>query len=370
MDVKSRIIELPPEEKYRLIVMSDIHGGFNLYKKLIEKVKLEKKDYLILLGDFIEKGPRSKKLLEEIKKISKHKNRIIISGNCEAFISYLMKDINNCEKIYKYMETKPYRSIFDDWIDELNININEITPAKLHTKINNTYKDDVNFISTLPIGLEFDKFIFVHGGIDHIHNWKDSSFRTILACDEFYKKGHKSDKTVIVGHWPTSNYKNFSGNGDVIIDEKKRIICIDGGYGVKIKGQMNALIIEKNGKDYNIFSEKIDDFTRYKVIEKNRGSEKIPEKLGWPYNKIKIIEKKEEFSLCERIYNRERINVTNELIKYDGKEYYCDQDYQEYFLTVNKGDQVRVAGIYGKYALARFKDEYGWIETKKIARLE
>ncbi|PAB59525.1 metallophosphoesterase [Anaeromicrobium sediminis] len=367
MDVRSRIIELPTYEKYRLIVMSDIHGGLNSYKKLTEKVKLAENDYLIILGDFIEKGPYSKKLLEELKKISKHKNRIIISGNCEAFISYLMKDINHCEKMYKYMGNKPYRSIFDDWIGELNVNLDETTPEELHIRINKVYKEDIDFISTLPIGLEFDKFIFVHGGIDYINDWKDSSFRTLLACDEFYKKGHKSDKIVVVGHWPTSNYKGFSGSGDVIIDKEKRIICIDGGYAVKIKGQMNALIIEKDGGNYNISSEKIDDFTKYKVIEENKGSEKIPEKLGWPCNKIRIIEKKEEFSLCERIHNGEYINVKNELIEFDGKEYYCNQDYQEYFLTVNKGDEIRVAGIYGKYALARFKDEYGWIETRKIS---
>ena len=41
---------------YRLIVISDIHGHLDRFKALLQKVKYTPDDYLIILGDFVEKG--------------------------------------------------------------------------------------------------------------------------------------------------------------------------------------------------------------------------------------------------------------------------------------------------------------------------
>ncbi|WFD08869.1 metallophosphoesterase [Tepidibacter hydrothermalis] len=369
MPLNSRIINLNEEQDYRLICVSDIHGGLDLFKKLIEKVDFKQSDYLVIIGDFIEKGKFNKETLLYIKELSEKDNIIVLSGNCEAFISRLILQKNNCKKIMRYIKYKPHKSIFDEWIEELNINIDEIDGDNLQNILIQNYKDDIEFLGMLPIALEIEDFIFVHAGINEKEDWKESTLKTFLYCEQFYKKNNKSGKTVVVGHWPASNYRDYSINCDSIIDNEKKIICIDGGYNVKKIAQLNALIIEKTNGEYNIYNESADEFHKYIVIEDSFGTKEIPRKIGWPNNRIEIIEHKKEFSVCKRLDTGELINVKNEIIELGDEGYYCNQDYQEYYLTVDKGQVIDVVDIYGSYALATLNGEYGWIKKNFIEKL-
>ncbi|MGF7059319.1 metallophosphoesterase [Brassicibacter mesophilus] len=371
MKVKDRIIEHNHSEDYRLIAISDIHGGAHLFRELIEKVGLRDSDYLVIIGDFLEKGEYNKQILDEMKKLYNKDRRFILSGNCEAFVAELLLQGTQAERMLSYIKNKPYKSILDDWIEDLDININNISEARLlQTLLHERNDKDIDFINSLPIALEFDNFIFVHGGIENRSDWKESNYETLIECKEFYKGEHRSDKTVVVGHWPTSNYRVYSNNGDVIIDNDKKILCIDGGYCVKTNGQINALIIEKTDSKYRFFSESVNIFNKYIVEQKNIGTQELPNKLAWPNNHIEIIKPDAEFSLCRRLDTKELISIKNELISVDGDTYYCNQDYQEYFLTVEVGDVISVVDIYGDYALAEFNGEFGWIESNKITLVD
>ncbi|MTI12385.1 metallophosphoesterase [Sansalvadorimonas verongulae] len=49
---------------YRKVwVTSDIHGYFNLYKELLEKIDLQDNDLLIIAGDSCDRGVYSAKML-------------------------------------------------------------------------------------------------------------------------------------------------------------------------------------------------------------------------------------------------------------------------------------------------------------------
>lgn len=370
INIKDKIIQLPVQEKYRIIVISDIHGGYHLYKKLIDKIKIKESDFIIILGDFIEKGPNNIKTLEAMMEISKRKNNMVVSGNCEMFISYLMNDLNNAHKMGMYLKNKKHKSIIDEWLNKLKINKFKLNMNKIHCLINENFKEELNFIKELPIGVETDKFIFVHGGIDKINDWKKSSLKTLISCEEFYKKGHNDEKTVVVGHWPASNYKSLSASGDIIWDKEKKIISIDGGYAVKLKGQLNGLIIDKDSSGLKINNTSVDDFSQYIVTKKQYGSKKPSIKIGWPHNKLNIIKKNKEFSLCMKLNDKNPIWVKNELIESDGNEFVCNQDYLCYFHAVDKGDIVKVVNSYGNYVFAKYKNEYGWIKKNRVIPMD
>ncbi len=369
MSLNSRIMSLSEVEDFRLISVSDIHGGLNLFKKLMEKVKFKSSDYLVIIGDFIEKGKFNKETLKYIRELSKKNNVIILAGNCEAFIASLVLEKDNSKKIIRYIEHKGHRSIFDEWIEELNLSIDKIDGKELQNILLQNYKEDIEFLGSLPIALEFNHFIFVHAGISDKRDWKKSNLKTFLHCEQFYKKENKSGKTVVVGHWPASNYKDYTINCDPIVDTEKKIICIDGGYNVKKIAQINAFIIEKRNKEYNAYNESADEFHKYIVKENLFGTKKIPKKIGWPHNKLEIIEQRKEFSVCKRVDTGEFINVKNEVIELGNEGYYCNQDYQEYYITADKGQIIDVVDIYGNYVLARLNGEYGWIEKDLIEKI-
>ena len=50
-------IDLPAEK--RVFAVSDVHGNLDYLKGLLNKIHFSPDDVLIILGDLIEKGPRS-----------------------------------------------------------------------------------------------------------------------------------------------------------------------------------------------------------------------------------------------------------------------------------------------------------------------
>ena len=57
MHVTVRQIDLPSHK--RVFAVSDVHGNLDYLKGLLNKISFSTDDILILLGDLIEKGPRS-----------------------------------------------------------------------------------------------------------------------------------------------------------------------------------------------------------------------------------------------------------------------------------------------------------------------
>lgn len=72
----------------KIVVVSDIHGGFLEFKKIIEQEDFDK---LIVLGDLFSYGFRGSDLSSEpiIHLLQKYKDKLVlIKGNCDAFIDY------------------------------------------------------------------------------------------------------------------------------------------------------------------------------------------------------------------------------------------------------------------------------------------
>lgn len=73
----------------RTIVFGDIHGCYQEWEKLLEKISPSPKDKLISVGDLICKGPSSRKTLELAKSIP---NLTCLIGNHELrFLAYWEK---------------------------------------------------------------------------------------------------------------------------------------------------------------------------------------------------------------------------------------------------------------------------------------
>ena len=80
----------------KLIIASDIHGSAYWCRKLMDLVKAENPDRLILLGDLLYHGPRNDLPRDYAPKqvipmLSEHKDKIIaVRGNCEAEVDQMV----------------------------------------------------------------------------------------------------------------------------------------------------------------------------------------------------------------------------------------------------------------------------------------
>ena len=70
-------------------VMSDIHGCYNEFLSMLDKIRFSDTDYLILAGDCIDRGKQSFEMLRWMENCPK--NVLLIRGNHEEeFASYIM----------------------------------------------------------------------------------------------------------------------------------------------------------------------------------------------------------------------------------------------------------------------------------------
>ena len=63
-----------------LYLMSDIHGYFIPFLQILEKIRFEDADRMVILGDLVAKGPDSLGLL---RFVMEHKNILALRGNHE-----------------------------------------------------------------------------------------------------------------------------------------------------------------------------------------------------------------------------------------------------------------------------------------------
>lgn len=65
----------------RVIMISDIHGCIEPFDRLLTKIQYSPdQDQLILLGDYVDKGPHSNKVVERVMQLVQNSEAIALRG--------------------------------------------------------------------------------------------------------------------------------------------------------------------------------------------------------------------------------------------------------------------------------------------------
>lgn len=192
----------------RVFAIGDIHGCFNAMKELIEnKIQLRKEDKLIFLGDYIDRGPDSKKVLDYIIELqNNHYDIISLRGNHE---SMLVDAWHNESAVSKWIQnggSETLRSFGADSVKSIDLKY-------------------INFFKNLNWYYVYDKYLFVHAGFsDNIVNPFSDNYSMLWNSREEYMHPLLKDRIVIHGHSPvplTITQKQIANNS--------KVINIDGG---------------------------------------------------------------------------------------------------------------------------------------------
>ncbi len=195
-----------------LYVISDIHGEYELFVKLMDKIGFSSKDRLICCGDMIEKGDRSIALS---KLIFSMPNVLALMGNHEyAFVKY-------------------YRGIMERSPEDFDAVLSEL---KRYFSDDGELLDweTVDQFESLPFFYESENFICVHSGVPLDERRRIVPLRNAspeqLVYDRFFKEPTVlpiDGKCVFFGHTPTINlgfepyikcYLREGAKGDRITD--------------------------------------------------------------------------------------------------------------------------------------------------------
>lgn len=93
-----------------IYAMSDLHGCYNKYIKMLEKINFSDSDTLYILGDIIDRGPDGIKILQDIKE---RPNVIALRGNHEYMAYRTFKALTYSSDM---CEDDDFAEIYRNWI--------------------------------------------------------------------------------------------------------------------------------------------------------------------------------------------------------------------------------------------------------------
>lgn len=351
----------------RLIAISDIHADLPLFRRLLSSFYIRPEDVLVLVGDYINRGPDSLGTIRFIRELSHRPNTYVLKGNIERLGEWYLRRGDKADIVPHFSDH--VHNLFCEWAAESGYprvglsNFDEVR-AVLAEK----YGDEAAFLRELPYGLETEDFIFVHSGICQSKDYRDSSEQELLKNDAYLSHGpNNTGKWVVVGHTPVWNdARSGSSNGPLIMPERK-IIGIDGGCSVKSFAQLNALVIDvENGVP--MLSSVFADASPLVAVRHAQRVENEPLlKAGWPDYNLELLERGAEFSRCRLTGSGAEGLVKNEHFERFGGGYRYAVNSTSNFLSAAAGEQLYLLDDCGGWLLAKNAvGELGWIPKKAV----
>ena len=310
---KIKIEKINESDYNRIFVMSDIHGQYDLFLKMLGKIDLKREDLLVIMGDICDRGEKSYEIyMKCMKMIKLGYNLKFILGNHEDM---LLEDLENDYPIRYETEYSVYRN--SKYFDKKNMkNWHE---ENFRVEIEWL----VEWLKNCPLIIFGNENIFVHAGLDLQTALKEQERETVLwTREEFWLMENVEleeyrGKNTYFGHTP-----NINGRISQKTDKISGIDC--GAFFthflgcVEVKSKEKIYVYEDECIQFSevldkvfmeVWNEEVADFIdseKYKIKSGKRGIEKI--KI------LKKLDRKEKEALKKFVKKYERMfgkNVEN-----------------------------------------------------------
>ena len=164
------------------LVIGDIHGCLTSLRTLLALVQPQESDLIVTLGDYVDRGPNSKGVIDELLALRETHNTINLMGNHEI-------------QMLRALETKSDRERFlsglcggQDTLDNYGGSLSDVLD------------EHWDFIRNTKLYHETDDFILVHAGVDANLPVAEQDQETYYYQRFHSQKPHVSGKTVVCGH--------------------------------------------------------------------------------------------------------------------------------------------------------------------------
>ncbi|WP_309228316.1 metallophosphoesterase family protein [Virgibacillus saliphilus] len=222
----------------RTFVISDIHGCLEEFMDLLEIVSyMPNKDRLVLAGDYVDRGPKSREVVDRIMFLAKHEHVVVLRGNHDERFRTLIQD-GNLDVYDLFLSYGGVETLASYGYDAKKESIKDIIPS-----MREKYADHVAFINETAYFYEDEHFIVVHAGLNpNSVDWKSQPLEDFLSIRELFVNDPTNvGKRVIFGHTMTTK---IHGKANVWFSDDK--IGIDGGCAMG--NRLNCLEITTEGE--------------------------------------------------------------------------------------------------------------------------
>ena len=349
-----RILRPVLDGNRRILVVSDIFGNYDAFRRLLEKAEYTHEDYLILLGNLTERGPESLKTLRLAMELSRSRRVLCITGDRDPVWREVFRADRNRE-LLQYVLRNP--SLIRDMCVEIGVMLTPDTnmhPVKL--ALREAFAAEFEFLDSMSHVIETPNFVFAHAQILP-GELEEMSPADVTRGDRFLDKGFSFERYVVVGHWPTLRYPEYKRNANPIILKNRKIISIDGGMTVLRDGQMNALIIPNaESEDFSFVS--VDNYPkRIALNSQDAGLERHI--IQAPDNRVKILKTSGDMCYCRQEKTEKNYWIPKAFLTQTSDGCYTE-DYTDYQLKVTFEDEVSVILQTSRGTLVKRNGVTGW----------
>jgi len=202
----------------RLIAITDIHGEHEKLCALLDKLSPQKEDTIVFMGDYIDRGSKSREVVDKIID---------------------MQNVCNCVYLIGSHEYAMMHADTDHYYNYLFWNYGGDATADSYGGFENIMRIHGNFFRELKFFHIQKGYLFVHAGLRvGVDLDKQNEVDMVYIRSEFYNKKHNLPYKIIFGHTEFEKPQ--------IWDDK---ICIDTGCG-KYKDAPLTAFVSENGKEY------------------------------------------------------------------------------------------------------------------------
>lgn len=129
-----------------LIAIGDIHGCAATLDVLLEQLAPSNGDHLLFVGDYIDRGPDSKGVIDRLLELRSEHKCTFLRGNHEAFMLDYLND-----------------GAFHLW--RMNGGMATLSSYANHTRQISIPQEHIDFINETKLYLDTEDFFFVHAGL-------------------------------------------------------------------------------------------------------------------------------------------------------------------------------------------------------------
>ena len=298
---KIKIEKINENDYNKIFVISDLHGQYDLFLKLLEKINLKREDLLVIMGDICDRGEKSYEIyMKCMKMIKLGYNLKFILGNHEDM---LLEDLENDYPLRYETEFSIYRNSkyfnkksMEEWYEE------------------NFFKEIkwlVKWLKNCPLVISGNENIFVHAGLDLQTKLEKQERETVLWTREEFWIDEESvleeyrSKNIYFGHTP-----NINGR---ISEKTDKIWDID--CGAFFTHFLGCVEVKSKEKIY-VFE---NEFIQFSEVSRKVFLELWNEEVAEFINseKYKIKSGKGEVIILEKLDKNEKKFLTNFWKKYE-----------------------------------------------------
>ena len=209
-------------------VISDIHGCYEEFMELLEKISFSEQDELFVLGDVLDRGPEPIKTMQEIMG---RENITFLLGNHEYMFALMLQVLDDED-----MDFEEKNNLLNDWFQDGAI----VTSAQFLELKNEEQDAILDYIKNSAVYYKIEMgentYILVHAGIEGFEEGKsleEYDVADFISGRIDYEKRLYSDENtyIITGHTPTPSIRKdkkpliYKENGHIAID----CACVFGG---------------------------------------------------------------------------------------------------------------------------------------------